>query len=221
MKEGVNQGCPLSSIFAALVLNTILKPLDKALQDRAKTRLLLGDSGDDGQGSITHLLAYVDDNNALVPHQDIKFCIEKFEELAAPLGCKLNPSKTRILTSCNGSSILPALHSSNPALASSISSAIAKYSVSSTTNNSTTTTTPVEVTDGLRVLGAPVGSDSFATSFFRKTTSLRTTGHRHPHLQSSKPSNSPPHLLPMHHTTHPTPPWPRRHVLIATRFSKR
>ena len=35
MEESVNQGCLLSSVFAALVLNKILVPLDKIIQERA------------------------------------------------------------------------------------------------------------------------------------------------------------------------------------------
>ena len=32
MQEGVNQGCPLSPIFATLVLHRVLKPLDQQLR---------------------------------------------------------------------------------------------------------------------------------------------------------------------------------------------
>jgi hypothetical protein len=39
MEEGVSQGCPLSPIFAPLVVAKLLQPLDIELRKRAKTRL--------------------------------------------------------------------------------------------------------------------------------------------------------------------------------------
>jgi hypothetical protein len=50
MVEGVNQGCPLSPIFATLVLHQILKSLDSKLQQRAEERLQNGYPGDNGLG---------------------------------------------------------------------------------------------------------------------------------------------------------------------------
>ena len=50
--EGFSQGCPLSPVFAALVLNSILRQLQPQLEARAKSRLARGDKGDDGKGSI-------------------------------------------------------------------------------------------------------------------------------------------------------------------------
>ena len=167
MEEGVNQGCPLSSTFASLVLNEVLRPLDAELKHRANMRYLEGHLGDDGYGGVSHLMAYIDDKSALVPHEDAQFCLQKFVELASPLGCKLNPSKTRILTSCNGTSILPSLSTINPALAQQLADTIAAYSTTTITNNQgISQTTPLEVTTGLRILGAPVGSMDFARSFF-------------------------------------------------------
>ena len=46
MEEGTNQGCPLSSTLAALVLHSILEPITKLLHQRAADRLAAGDSGD-------------------------------------------------------------------------------------------------------------------------------------------------------------------------------
>jgi hypothetical protein len=45
MEEGVSQGCPLSPIFASLVVSTLLQPLDIKLRERAATRLRNGDQG--------------------------------------------------------------------------------------------------------------------------------------------------------------------------------
>ena len=112
------------------MLDQVLRPLDALLRQRVNDRLLYGDRGDDGHGSITHLFGWVDDVMAQVPLVDLEYFCDKFAELAAPLGLKLNPFKTRMLTSCNDSSILPTLRELNPALATDIENAIATYSVS-------------------------------------------------------------------------------------------
>ena len=151
MKEGVNQGCPLSPIFATLVLHRVLKPLDFKLRQRAADRLARGLPGDDGFGSLTHLFAYMDDN--------IQFFCEEIERLGTPRGCFVNPFKTRILTSCNGESSLPKLHLSNSPLADTIKRTIATYSI---TKKPDDTTSPIELVDGFRLLGTPIGSPVFA-----------------------------------------------------------
>ena len=94
--------------------------------------------------------------------------IEEFEKLATPLGCILNPIKTRILTSTNGESALPSIAEAyGSAIALQVFKAICKYSYSEcTAADGTTYNNPVEVTTGLRLLGHPVGSLTFAKSFF-------------------------------------------------------
>jgi hypothetical protein len=129
MKEGVNQGCPLSPIFATLVLHRILKPLDEQLQQRAAARLASGIPGDGGFGSLTHLFAYMDDISSTVALEDIQFFCENIDKLGTPRGCFINPLKIRILTSCDGHSILPQLHKDNPNLASEIKKTISTYSI--------------------------------------------------------------------------------------------
>ena len=54
-EEGLPQGCPFSPVFAALVLNTIIKPIDKQLRQRAHQTKLKGNPGDDNNGGITNL----------------------------------------------------------------------------------------------------------------------------------------------------------------------
>jgi hypothetical protein len=159
MEEGVNQGCPLSPIFATLVLHRVLKPLDEQLRQWAADRVRNGDMGDDGFGSIAHLLAYMDDISSTVHHQDIQFFCTEIVKLGRSRGCFVNPQKTRILTSCSGESIIPTLTLSNPSLAQEIQDTISTYSI---TDNST----PIELTDGFRLLGSPVGSATFAQSFY-------------------------------------------------------
>ena len=73
MQEGVNQGCPLSSLFATLVLLRVLRPLNCLMRERAADRLLRYDLGDDGHGSVAHIFGYLDDVTTLVPLRDLLF----------------------------------------------------------------------------------------------------------------------------------------------------
>ena len=166
MEEGVSQGCPLSPIFASLVVTNLLQPLDIELRKRAATRLRNGDPGDDGFGGITHLLGYVDDVSACTPLEDLKFLCDRFATIGAPIGCFVNPMKTRILTSTSGHSPLPDIHELNPTLATSISDAISKYSTKSNDINILGPPLPAEITTGFRLLGSPVGSPAFAREYF-------------------------------------------------------
>jgi hypothetical protein len=109
-------------------------------------------------------MAYVDDNNNIIHYQDVDFFFDEFTKLAKPRGCNLNALKTRILTSTNGSSPLPQLQLTNPQLATSVQSAINKYSITKAATPDAPPV-PVELLDGFRLLGAPVGSPSFARQF--------------------------------------------------------
>ena len=84
MEEGVNQGCLLSSILAALVLNEVLRPLAEQLNARA-ARCLSATGGstpmDDNAGGQTHPKAYVDNCGATVPLEDVEFFLEAFDDL--------------------------------------------------------------------------------------------------------------------------------------------
>ncbi len=73
MEEGISQSCPLSPIFASLVVANLLQPLDIELCKRATTWLLNGDPGDDDFGGITHLLGYVDNVSACIQLADLQF----------------------------------------------------------------------------------------------------------------------------------------------------
>ena len=163
MVEGVNQGCPLSPIFATLVLHQVLKPLDKQLQERANQQLQNGNPGNDGFGGKALLLSYMDDISSSVTHNNVKFFCEEIDKLGQSRGCFVNPHKTRILTSCLGTSPLPDLAENNPQLASDIEQTIAKYSTKVSQDGSTT---PVELTSGFRLLGTPIGSAYFAQQFY-------------------------------------------------------
>ncbi|KAL7501910.1 hypothetical protein ACHAXN_000070 [Cyclotella atomus] len=98
VSEGFSQGCPASPVF-------INYPT------RTEQRKALGDTGDDGLGSIGLILAYVDDVNVMLHHDDIEYFLRRFIELGGPLGAILNTEKTRIMTTTSGTSILDKLTS--------------------------------------------------------------------------------------------------------------
>ncbi len=146
MDEGFNQGCPLSSIFAVIVLNKVLLLLNASLQRRATNCLPDLNPHDNGHGGITHLLAYVDDNSTAVPLEDLAFFFTDFERLAKPLSLNINAMKTRIMLSCDGTSALPSIFRELPGhIAKSFRTTLDKYYVNK--NNAR-----VEIVDGLRLL---------------------------------------------------------------------
>ncbi|KAL7523878.1 LOW QUALITY PROTEIN: hypothetical protein ACHAWF_000718, partial [Thalassiosira exigua] len=127
--EGLAQGCPLSGIFAALVLNKIVKPIDEMLKEQAVARLANGDGGDDGHGGVTHFGGWVEDLSAGVLLEDGEFCCEEMEKSGRPRGGVFNTFKTRIQTSCNGGSIHETLQERDPELALSAAKTISKFSL--------------------------------------------------------------------------------------------
>jgi hypothetical protein len=110
--EGFTQGCPVSPVFAALVLNDILSKIKLELNSQAEQRRINGEPGDDGLGTLGLILAYVDDCNILLHHEDVLYFLNRFKELAEPLGAVLSTEKTRILTATNGKSVVQSLISS-------------------------------------------------------------------------------------------------------------
>ncbi|KAL7529537.1 hypothetical protein ACHAXR_009934, partial [Thalassiosira sp. AJA248-18] len=172
MIEGVNQGCPLSALFAAFVLDRVLRPLDLMLKERAAARLSAGDLGDDGYGSVTHLFGYVDDVSSDVPLVDLKFFHQSFGRLANRPNLHFNRIKSRILTSCDGESAIPRLAAVDAELAAEVQSVIAQYSVKATSDPAVFE--PVELVSGFRLLGSPVGSQDFARDFFAEKIAATT-----------------------------------------------
>ena len=114
---------------------------------------------------ITHLLGYVDDVSACVPLKDLQFLCDRFTTIGAPLGCFVNPIKTRILTSTSGHSPIPDLHHINPTLTTSISDAISRYSTRPNDVNIIGPPLPAELTTGFCLLGSPVGYPAFAREY--------------------------------------------------------
>jgi hypothetical protein len=84
------------------------------------------------------------------------FLCQQFQQRGISLGCSINPDKTRILTSSNGTSPIQSISTTNPNLAHEITTAISTY-----------TTKPVKLTDRIRLLGlpVPVGNDNFTIEF--------------------------------------------------------
>jgi hypothetical protein len=128
MEEGASQGCPLLPLFASFVVARLLEPIDGLLRDRAAARLANGDPGNDDQGGISHLLSFIDDISSCVYLPDFHFLCEQVRTRGTSIGCFVNSHKTRVLTSCNGTSIFPALTAHDPQLALSISNSIASFS---------------------------------------------------------------------------------------------
>ena len=176
MEEGPSQGCPLSPLFASFVVARLLKLIDGLLRERAAACLANGDTGNDGQGGISHLLSFVDDISSCVYLPDFHFLCEQIRTRGASIGCFVNSHKTRVLTSCNGTSILPAITTHNPQLARLISNSIASFSTTPHPTDKTAPDIPVELTTGFRLLGQPVGSATFATEFFdRRINDVKKT----------------------------------------------
>jgi hypothetical protein len=148
------------------VVAHLLEPIDGLLCEHAATRLANGDTGDDGQGGISHLLSFVDDISSCVYLPDFHFLCEQVRTHGTSIGCFVNSHKTRVLTSCNGTSNLPAITTHDPQLALSISNSIASFSTAPHPTDKTAPDIPVELTSGFRLLGQPVGSATFATEFF-------------------------------------------------------
>jgi hypothetical protein len=171
MKEGVSQGCSLSPLFASFVVARLLQPIDSLLRKQAAAQLASGNPGDDGYGGISHLLGYVNEISSCVFLPNLPFICNTLKTIGAYIGCFVNSSKIRILTSCNGTSTLPLLHNTNPTLAKSISGTIAEFSTQPHPTNKSDPALPVELTTGFRLLGQPVGSPTFAKEFFSSRVS--------------------------------------------------
>jgi hypothetical protein len=181
MEEGVTQGCPLSSLFASFVVARLLEPINALLRARATKRLESGDRSDDKYGGTTHLLSYVDNiSTTCIYLPDLEFFCNTLKTNSAALSCFVNTSKTRFLTSCNGTSSLPLTSASNPKLGLSIANTIATFSTTPHPTDTTKPAIPVELTHGFRLLRHPVGSATFANKFSTKFISVEKRMHHFP-----------------------------------------
>jgi len=147
-EEGTSQRCPFSPLFASFIVARLLEPTNGVLREHAVTHLANGDTGNDGQGGISHLLSFVDNISSCVYLPDLHFLCAQVRSRGATIGCFVNPHKTRVLTSCNGTSILPTLTTHDPPLARSLSNSIASFSTTPHPTTKTAPDIPVELTTG-------------------------------------------------------------------------
>ena len=159
-EEGLPQGCPFSPVFAALVLHSIIKPIDKELKKRAQTRYEKGLLGDDKKGSRTNLMAYVDDLNCVIPYEDAYFFCKKFKELATKIGLKLNNKKSSILTNTNKISIKPFISNQNR---NNLEKCLKEFTENKENN------------EGVTILGFPIGNTSYIMQKMTDLTKKVTT----------------------------------------------
>ena len=107
-------------------------------------------------------MAYVDDITVLIPTCDVEVCLQLFKKYGAPPGAVLNTEKTRILTSTNNTStadrLLSSSYTQNNFIGTSLQNEIVHFSCDKDGS-------PLEIKNGLRVLGIPIGSHKFCTDF--------------------------------------------------------
>eukprot|EP00957_Ditylum_brightwellii_P176018 13403334-Ditylum_brightwellii.AAC.2 len=146
--EGFAQGCPLSSVFATLVLGELLKELRTSHLQRITT-------AHRPPSSYAEALCYIDDGNIILDHADVLWFLEELEAVGSSVGAKINRSKTKIFTSTSGTSILPYI--TCPQARASLTTAIGNY-------------TSGETTDGVVILGVPIGSREFIANALEQFT---------------------------------------------------
>jgi hypothetical protein len=153
--EGFTQGCPLSGVFADLVLSLVLQPINIQLEARYKSR------HPNSPHPPPFTASYHDDTSVILPYEDIPWFLNTFEQLGRPLGIHLNKQKTKILTSLTDESPLPYLTANN------------KQALIDTL---TILGPQAQLTSGTCLLGQPIGSSDFALRFLLdKTQSLDHT----------------------------------------------
>jgi hypothetical protein len=143
--EGFTQGCPLSGAFADIVLTLVLEPINQQLQQRIQQR--------SPHEHVPTTLSYHDDTNVVIPYPDITWFLSTFQTLGAPLGIKLNLDKTQILTSLTAQP--PNLTAQDFQHFQTILQVLGPHA---------------EQREGIRLLGQPIGSAAFATTYISQQT---------------------------------------------------
>ncbi len=115
----------------------------------------------------------MDDISATIPLEDVQFFCNKIQQLGSKIGCFVNPYKTRILTSCNGESILLLLQTQNPKLDTELEDTINRFSIKESPQNKDIA---VELTQGFRLLGTPVGLKEFADNCYDEQLTIVQKG---------------------------------------------
>eukprot|EP00957_Ditylum_brightwellii_P171959 13092441-Ditylum_brightwellii.AAC.1 len=91
--EGHAQGCPLSTVFAAMGLGKLIIDLNKDLLERCKTRKYWVDPG------WSDAMAFVDDTHTVLLLEDVHWYSLEFIKLGKHYGHTIDRKKTKILTS--------------------------------------------------------------------------------------------------------------------------
>ena len=168
-EEGFAQGDPLAPLFASLVLQKVLQPIQDEQRARAKRRKSRF-PGDDKKGGAASLGAYIDDAGSVVPWIDVYWLLQRFVDIGGPLGAHLNRIKTKILTGITGRSILPYLPSNGAGYchATDIASDGTNIDVRAAVQLAIDEFTDGEETNGIKILGRPVGSRAFQQDHLEK-----------------------------------------------------
>jgi len=162
VQEGFSQRCPMSPVFAALVLGEILQEVDSHFKQNAASRHSQCDHMDDHLEGVPIILAYVDDINYLLPLEDIEEICMMFARLGVKWGANLNTKQTCVLTSTKGLDVPAELMRSTiigkKSVGTSLQRAIRTYS----------TKLAGKRVDDLRILGVPIGSQAFYQNFIKE-----------------------------------------------------
>lgn len=153
-KEESQQGCPFKGLIANMILLRIYETLEPELEARAQQRLkddCLGNDND-GIGSRAIAMSYINDITVSHPYLDLIYIFERFELLRSELGCRVSKETHKILTSTNNQS--------------------PRHLLSNAHNNDLTYVLNTycggnhgECTDGVRLLGTPIGNAQFIENF--------------------------------------------------------
>jgi hypothetical protein len=146
----------------------ILSKIQPELEAWALQRKAAGDLADNRLGWISFSLAYIDDANTMLHHQDVDYFLNRFKTLGKPFGAILNTEKTRIMTTTTGTSLVERLKNHHNRGTRMMGQQLATTTCAFSTTKVNGLSVPVEVVDGLRVLGAPIGSLKFCQEFLLK-----------------------------------------------------
>eukprot|EP00957_Ditylum_brightwellii_P172120 13103971-Ditylum_brightwellii.AAC.1 len=138
--EGFTQGCPLSSVFASLVLGIVLAKLNIKLHQRIQARNQQNDNG------WAETIAFMDDASNALLFQDVHWYLKELVRIGKIYGIVLNLKKTKILTNIIGQYILDFPLTLEARL--SLKNALAMLDKG-------------EVMDGLTIVGTPIGSNHY------------------------------------------------------------
>ena len=154
--EGHAQGDPLSGAFSSIPLALLLNQIRPQLIQRQQQR--------QPHPTPTHPTpplhaprCYMDDTSIILHHEDISWFIHQFQQHGPQFGIHLNPTKTQLLTATNHSATHTASHPHpNPHIRQALQLLM----------GADPHTTP-QITTGIRLLGAPIGSPAFCHQFLQ------------------------------------------------------